>query len=619
MKQVNYKINVDTKNAEKNVESLNKQVDKTAKSSKQAEGSLEGVSSVADKATGGMISGFTGAVKSIKAVNLGFKSMKFAIISTGIGALVVVLGSLAAAFATSEEGQNKFNKLSTIMGAIVGNLVDKLADLGELLIKTFEQPQVAVKKLGDLIKENLQNRLEGLTNLIPTLAKSIKLLFEGEFKAAATVAADSAGQILWGVESITESLGDAKDAVTEFIDEQIEESNLAAKVADMRAKADKIERKLLVDRSKLESDIALLRLKARQENEFSAEERKQALLEAQVLEDELLDRETKALQLRAAAQTQENKFSRSNKENLDKEAEAQAAVNRQVARRANVARTLQRELNTINNQILAEAKALSAEEQKLIEDRIKKEDELFKFLSEAQATAQEKEIMALVAKYDKAFELAQGNAQAELELEQAQKDQLAEINEKYRQEQEKQNLESSKKEAEDKAKLESQKIDGVKNTLTTISNLAQLFAGESEEQQKKAFKVQKAVSTAQALIDTYQSATAAFKSLAGIPAIGPALGAAAAAAAVTAGLLNVKQIQAQQFQGGSSSSAQTPNFSAGITSQAPDFNVVGQSGFNQVATALGQQNNTPIQAYVVSGDVTTAQALENNIIETATF
>lgn len=621
MKKYVVDIEVNTGKSKKKIDDLGNSLEKTGKKGKQVEGSLEGVSSVADKATGGMISGFTGAVKSIKAVNLGFKSMKFAIISTGIGALVVVLGSLAAAFASSEEGQNKFNKLSTIMGAIVGNLVDKLADLGELLIKTFEQPQAAVKKLGDLIKENLQNRLEGLTNLIPTLAKSIKLLFEGEFKAAATVAADSAGQILWGVESITESLGDAKDAVTEFIDEQIEESNLAAKVADMRAKADKIERKLLVDRSKLESDIALLRLKARQENEFSAEERKQALLDAQVLEDELLDRETKALQLRAAAQTQENKFSRSNKENLDKEAEAQAAVNRQVARRANVARTLQRELNTINNQILAEAKALSAEEQKLIEDRIKKEDELFKFLSEAQATAQEKEIMALVAKYDKAFELAQGNAQAELELEQAQKDQLAAINEKYRQEQEKQNLESSKKEAEDKAKLESQKIDGVKNTLTTISNLAQLFAGESEEQQKKAFKVQKAVSTAQALIDTYQSATAAFKSLAGIPVVGVGLGIAAAAAAVTGGLLNVKQIQAQQFQGSSGGASATPSYSAstGSTSQAPDFNVVGQSGFNQVATALGQQNNTPIQAYVVSGDVTTAQALENNIIDTATF
>ena len=45
----------------------------------------------------------------------------------------------------------------------------------------------------------------------------------------------------------------------------------------------------------------------------SAEERKDALLEAQVLEDELLDRETTALKFRAEAQRLENTFSRSNK------------------------------------------------------------------------------------------------------------------------------------------------------------------------------------------------------------------------------------------------------------------------------------------------------------------
>ena len=168
---------------------------------------------------------------------------------------------------------------------------------------------------------------------------------------------------------------------------------------------------------------------------------------------------------------------------------------------------------------------------------------------------------------------------------------------------------------------EQQKIDGVKNSLTTIANLASLFAGESEEQQKKAFKVQKAVSIASALIDTYASATAAFKSLSGIPVVGVGLGIAAAAAAVTGGLLNVKQIQAQEFQGAGGGASASPSYSAstGSTSQAPDFNVVGQSGFNQVATALGQNNDTPIQAYVVSGDVTTAQQLDNNIIQTATF
>ncbi len=169
---------------------------------------------------------------------------------------------------------------------------------------------------------------------------------------------------------------------------------------------------------------------------------------------------------------------------------------------------------------------------------------------------------------------------------------------------------------------EEQKIAGVKNTLSTIANLANLFAGESEEQQKKAFKVQKAAGIAQALIDTYSSATAAYNSLVGVPVIGPALGIAAAAAAVTGGLLNVKQIQATQFKGGAGGGGDTsPNYSAstGSESQAPDFNIVGQSGFNQIATALGQNNSTPVKAYVVSGDVTTAQALDNNIIDTATF
>ncbi len=55
----------------------------------------------------------------------------------------------------------------------------------------------------------------------------------------------------------------------------------------MRAKADKIERNLIVDRSKLESEIALLRLKSREEEKCSAAERKQALLDAQKLEDQL--------------------------------------------------------------------------------------------------------------------------------------------------------------------------------------------------------------------------------------------------------------------------------------------------------------------------------------------
>ena len=52
-------------------------------------------------------------------------------------------------------------------------------------------------------------------------------------------------------------------------------------------------------------------------------------------------------------------------------------------------------------------------------------------------------------------------------------------------------------------------------------------------------------------------------------------------------------------------------------SQAPQFNVIGQSGFNQIATALNDQQ--PVQAFVVAQDVTTAQELDNNIISSATI
>jgi len=52
---------------------------------------------------------------------------------------------------------------------------------------------------------------------------------------------------------------------------------------------------------------------------------------------------------------------------------------------------------------------------------------------------------------------------------------------------------------------------------------------------------------------------------------------------------------------------------------APSFNIVGQSGTNQLAESIGSQEKKPLKAYVVSGDVTTAQAMERNIIASASI
>ena len=94
------------------------------------------------------------------------------------------------------------------------------------------------------------------------------------------------------------------------------------------------------------------------------------------------------------------------------------------------------------------------------------------------------------------------------------------------------------------------KIQAVLDTLSTIQNLTELFAGKSKQAQKRAFEINKQASAAQALIATFTSAQNAYESLSKIPVVGPILGAAAAASAITAGLLNVKKIESQKFEGG---------------------------------------------------------------------
>ena len=131
----------------------------------------------------------------------------------------------------------------------------------------------------------------------------------------------------------------------------------------------------------------------------------------------------------------------------------------------------------------------------------------------------------------------------------------------------------------------------------------------------------KAAAIAAATIDTYVSATSSYKSLSGIPVYGPALGAIAAASAVASGIATVKKIVATKIPGpggggggGGGGSVPTP-----IPAQAPAFNVVGSSGTNQLAEAIGETEQQPVKAFVVSNDVTTAQSLERNIIENASI
>lgn len=138
-----------------------------------------------------------------------------------------------------------------------------------------------------------------------------------------------------------------------------------------------------------------------------------------------------------------------------------------------------------------------------------------------------------------------------------------------------------------------------------LSNLVAIVGANS--------KFGKAIAVVQAVRDTYAAANTALK------ASPPPFNFIAAAATVAAGIANVKQITA-------TSEPSLPSFagSAGgggsvAVPTPPQINTVGTSGVNQLAETINAQTKQPIKAFVVAGDVTTAQSLERNTVKEASI
>ena len=118
-------------------------------------------------------------------------------------------------------------------------------------------------------------------------------------------------------------------------------------------------------------------------------------------------------------------------------------------------------------------------------------------------------------------------------------------------------------------------------------------------------------------------ATGFSKTLAlGFPAAIPALiGYAGAAVGIVSSVLSAvgsaKSVAASS--GASGGGAPAAISAPQIPPTPPAFNVVGASNTNQLADAIGGQSQQPVQAFVVSGDVTTSQQLERNIVTGATI
>ena len=605
-----YNLKVNTKDSQKNVENLNKGLEKTSTD-------LGGVENAADRASGGMVSGFKGVIGTIKGVVTGFKTMRGAIIATGLGALVIAVLSLAAAFTRSEEGQNKFSKLMGMIGAVTGQFLDVLANLGEKLIWVFTSPREALTSFVELIKSQIINRFNAAIDTVGFLGSAIKKVFQGDFKGAMDDAKEAGSSYIDVLTGVEDSLDKAADGVKNFVKETVEEAKIAGEIADMRAKADKVDRALLLERAEANRKVAELRERAADKENVTIEDRIRWMKEAGAVEEEVTKKEIEAAKLRLDAKLAENALGKSTKADLDEAAQLTARLTELETARLRKQKALTAEITTSLREAETEKKAFEAEQRakdKEVETeelaKVKALADLKKQIREAAAVSEDEkrllEIEKTIAHYDILIQLAKDNGLAFEHLEKAKTDKINAIKTKGAEETAKTEVKWSDMTQKEKSKI----------AVTGLNNLASILGTETA--------AGKAAAIGAATISTFQSATDSYKALAGIGIVGPALGAIAAAAAVVSGIANVKKITQTKtptvagIKGG-------PTVSAGaIPTPAPppappSLDSVASSGFNQLADAIGEQTSEPVQAYVVSNDVTTAQSLERNIVDGASI
>ena len=616
---------------------------------------LQKINNAATATAGTVMKLFGGSVNT---TSIAFKGLRTAIIATGIGALVVAVGLLIANFdklekmlRTTTASQDAMNEATQMAIDKIGDEIFAAGELQNILkdeTKTREEKVKAVKELQaeyPNLLSNVDAEKDGIDAVSKALEKNIELIMvKAQMEALAELEKEKilenlkketemrTGQnvgiadMLFTLPAETFGLvkkGAAQKTANILTQDAINKNNELINVyKDKRKELEGVEQALIsegaavqenTDLQKKNNEIALNAIKKIKK---AQEDFNKKLEEAQKLAEK--DAEA-AFKLRLAK-----------KESLAKELEDFIAIEKMkrnhLLKNEELTKNERRLIRFESEQeILKITKEFAEKEAELKEEELQKEREhqqnladiRNEFLNELEAeneiyrqsflTEQQIEIEAVQDKYFRLKELAIQHGEDTTQLELNEEKAKADIREKF-----------AKEELANQRQLNDQKLTIASDALGAINGLVQAFAKEDEESARKAFNVNKAVGIAQAIISTAQGVINAYAN-----PVDVASGVAFAKSAIIAatGAAQIAVISKTKFESPEQAPAPpSPSTSGGTGafSQPPAFNVVGQSGFNQIATALGQ-GQPPIQAFVVSQDVTTAQQLDNAIIQTATF
>ena len=239
-----------------------------------------------------------------------FGSIKAGLISTGIGAFVLIIVGMIQYFKDSEEGASKLKEILAQIGVVVGNITDIVSNLGKSFFK----------------------------------------LLTGDFAG------------------FKEGLAEVTQGVKDFGETTKKEMAQAQQLEKDRLALQKFEREAIVEKARTEKDMMELRLKARDFEKFAAEERLAFMREANVLAAEQLEKDLFVAKEKLRFQVEENSYSKSTQQNLDDEAALQAAVFNLERSNFSERKRLKSEEQAIVKEIAASNKKIAADAQKIVDD-----------------------------------------------------------------------------------------------------------------------------------------------------------------------------------------------------------------------------------------------------------
>jgi hypothetical protein len=552
--------------------------------------------------------------------------MGLAIKAIGIGLVMEAFNIFKEILGKNQKVVDLFNTaigaLSIAFNDLIGFVMDNFPAVANLFKDVFENPTKYLKKFGDLIKENLIERFNSFLDTIGYLSDALKNLFAGEFDAAmesVKKAGKESIDVFTGVNDTFDrskkAIGDAADAIANYAvktfkasEENIKLQNSAILAAAEQGKlVEQYDRQAEKLRQIRDNDLLSIddRIKANNELKEVLEKQQSAMI-AQA-----------SLQVSAAQATYA----------MNKSIENQAAVTDALAnkegvlaqieglRSENIANSisLQKEKIALGQSEIENLNALGIEQKKFNESL--ETDELKKLENQRINLEEEKriELERLQLKIDSSTLGTQARVDAENEYA-IKKQEIDNALVTNQVETNKVIIANEQAVADAKLAIQNAQLDNVSSGIGVLKGLFEKNKGI----QKALLIAENAAGIAKIIINTMASnakAVLASPLTGGQPfvlanSISAGIGIASSIAATAKGLAAL---------GGGSAGGGGNVPSGGGASAAPSFNVVGASSTNQLAQTIGNQQQQPIQAYVVANNVTTAQALDRNIIQSASI